>query len=165
MSLKRRRAYEAGHRAKFLVVVDDTPEADRALYFAARRAARTGVGLTLLCVMSAADFQAPLGVGDAMKAEAEEEAGKMLDQAAQRARTIAGIDPERVVRTGAKVDEVIRLIEEDEDVALLVLAAGTSTEGPGPLVSMLAGTAGATFPVPIAIVPGHLADEDIDAVT
>ncbi len=36
MSLKPRRAYETGHRPKFLVVVDETPEADRALYFAAR---------------------------------------------------------------------------------------------------------------------------------
>ena len=165
MGLKRRRAYEAGHRAKFLVVVDETPEADRALYFAARRAARTGVGLTLLSIMSNTDFQAPLGVGEAMKAEAAEEATRLLDTAAARARTIAGIDPDRVLRAGAKVDEVIRLIEEDEDIALLVLAAGTGSEGPGPLVSMLASAAGTGFPVPVAIVPGHLEDADIDALT
>ena len=40
--------------------------------------------------------------------------------------------------------------------------AGIANEGPGPLVSSLAKTAG-TFPIPIAIVPGHLSDEDIDA--
>jgi hypothetical protein len=44
----------------------------------------------------------------------------------------------------------------------LVLAAGTGKEGPGPLVSNLAKTAG-TFPIPVAVVPGHLSDEDIDA--
>jgi nucleotide-binding universal stress UspA family protein len=165
MSVKRRRAYEAGHRAKFLVIVDDTPEADRALYFAARRAARVGVGLILLTVMSATDFQAPLGVGDAIKAEAEEDAGRMLDAAAARARAIVGIEPERAMRAGAKLEEIVNLIEEDEDIALLVLAAGTGSEGPGPLVSMLASAAGANFPVPVAIVPGHLADEDIDALT
>ena len=43
-----------------------------------------------------------------------------------------------------------------------MLAAGTGKEGPGPLVSSLAKTAG-TFPIPVAIVPGHLSDEDIDA--
>jgi hypothetical protein len=43
-----------------------------------------------------------------------------------------------------------------------VLAAGTGKEGPGPLVSNLAKTAGA-FPIPVAIVPGHLSDEEIDA--
>ena len=41
---KRRRSYEAGHSPKFLVVIDDTPECDRAVYFASRRALRTGAG-------------------------------------------------------------------------------------------------------------------------
>ena len=36
---------------------------------------------------------------------------------------------------------------------MLVLAAGTGEEGPGPLVSDLRETAG-EFPIPVAIVPG-----------
>ena len=32
---RRRRSYEAGHKPKWLVVIDDTPECDRAVYFAA----------------------------------------------------------------------------------------------------------------------------------
>ncbi|MDJ1158741.1 universal stress protein [Chelatococcus sp. SYSU_G07232] len=164
MTGKRRRSYEAGHRAKFLVVVDDTPECDRAIYFASRRAARTGVSVIMVCVVPPADFQHWLGVGDVMRAEAEEEANERLEQAAARVRQIAGIEPERVVRFGTKAEEILSLIEEDEDIALLVLAAGTGSEGPGPLVSMLASRAAATFPVPVAIVPGHLADEEIDAL-
>ena len=39
---KRRRSYEAGHSPKFMVVIDDSPECDRALYFASRRALRVG---------------------------------------------------------------------------------------------------------------------------
>ena len=38
------------------------------------------------------------------------------------------------------------------------------SEEPGPLVSGLSKTAG-TFPIPIAIVPGHLSDEDLDAMS
>ena len=45
-----------------------------------------------------------------------------------------------------------------------VLAAGTGREGPGPLVSALAGKSSASFPIPVAIVPGHLEDEEIDAL-
>ena len=41
---RRRRSYEAGHKPKWLVVIDDTEECDRAVYFAARRAARVGDG-------------------------------------------------------------------------------------------------------------------------
>ncbi|MFY8153124.1 MAG: universal stress protein, partial [Hyphomicrobiales bacterium] len=38
--MPRRTSYEPGHKPNFLLIIDDTPECDRALYFAARRAAR-----------------------------------------------------------------------------------------------------------------------------
>ena len=66
-----------------------------------------------------------------MKAEAHEEANAALDRAAGRANGIAGITPERVVREGNTADEILGLIEEDEDIAILVLAAAQSKEGPG----------------------------------
>jgi nucleotide-binding universal stress UspA family protein len=164
MTVKPRRSYEAGHRPKFLAIVDETDECDRAVYFAARRAGRIGAGLALLTVIAPPDFQHWLGVGSVMQAEAEDEAAQRLDVAAARARSVAGIEPERLVRTGLKAEEILRLIEEDEDVSLLVLAAGTGSEGPGPLVAHLAGKAAGSFPVPIAIVPGGLRDADIDAL-
>ena len=37
-------------------------------------------------------------------------------------------------------------------------------EAPGPLVSSLSKTAGA-YPIPVAIVPGHLSDEELDAMS
>lgn len=163
-SSRRRTAYEPGHRAKFLVVVDETPECDRAVYFAARRALRTGVGVTLLCVISSAEFQTWLGVGDALRAEAEDEANQRLDEAEASVREITGAVPERIIRAGPKSEEVLRLIDEDTDIALLVLAAGTDASGPGPLVSMLASSSGPVFPIPVAIVPGGLSDSEIDAV-
>jgi len=61
---------------------------------------------------------------------------------------------------GLKLDEVL----DDEDIAILVLAAATSKEGPGPLVSSIARNAG-DFPIPVAIVPGHLSDEELDAMS
>jgi nucleotide-binding universal stress UspA family protein len=161
---RRRRSYESGHRPKFLVIADGSPEFGRALYFAARRAARTGAGLVILAVASTADTQEWLGVGDLMREEAEAEARQLLDEAAGKARVIAGIEPELTMRSGQKADEIIRAIEEDEDIAILMLAAGTSGEGPGPLVSSLAGKNAASFPIPVVIVPGFLEDQDIDAL-
>ena len=69
-----------------------------------------------------------------------------------------------MIREGDTAEEILKLIDEDEDIAILVLAAGTGKEGPGPLVASLAKTAG-TFPIPVAIVPGHLSDEDLDAMS
>jgi nucleotide-binding universal stress UspA family protein len=162
---RKRRSYEAGHQAKFLVVVDDTPECDRAVYYASRRAARVGVSVVLLRVIETHDHgQQWLGVADIMRAEAHEEANAMLATVAARSNGIAGITPECVIREGDVAGEILKLIEEDEDIAVLVLAAGVDTEGPGPLVSHLGSTAG-TFPIPVAIVPGHLTDEELDAMS
>src|SRR5262249_60432183 len=45
---KKRRSYEAGHSPKFMVVIDDSRECDRALYFASRRALRAGATVLML---------------------------------------------------------------------------------------------------------------------
>jgi nucleotide-binding universal stress UspA family protein len=105
-----------------------------------------------------------LGVADIMRAEAHEEANAVLDRHAARASSITGVMPERVIREGDKSQEMLKLIEDDEDIAILVLAAATGKEGPGPLVASLAKTAG-DFPIPVAIVPGHLSDEDLDTMS
>jgi nucleotide-binding universal stress UspA family protein len=162
---KKRRSYEAGHSPKFLVVIDDSPECERAVYFASRRALRTGAGVLMLRVIETHDRnQQWLGVADIMRAEAHEEANAVLDRYATRASSIIGTTPERVIREGEKGDELLKLIDEDEDIAVLILAAGTGKEGPGPLVSSFAKSAG-EFPIPVAIVPGHLSDEDLDTMS
>jgi nucleotide-binding universal stress UspA family protein len=162
---RRRRSYEAGHKPKWLVVIDDTPECDRAVYFASRRAARVGAGVVMLRVIETQDRnQQWLGVADIMKAEAHEDANAALDKFSNRANGIAGITAERVVREGKTAEQILGLIEDDEDIAILVLAAGTAKEGPGPLVSGFSNNAG-DYPIPIAIVPGHLTDEELDAMT
>ena len=160
---RKRRSYEAGHKAKFLVVIDDTPECDRAVYFASRRAARVAVTVVMLRVIETHDHgQQWLGVADIMMAEQQEAANAALDKFAARAKEIAEITPDRVIREGDTAEEIVKLIDEDADIGILVLAAGTGKEGPGPLVSNLAKTAG-TFPIPVALVPGHLSDDEIDA--
>ncbi len=106
-----------------------------------------------------------LGVGDALRAEAEEKAGARLDEAAGLAREASpGLEPERNVKIGDKDEAILALIEEDQDISFLVLASGVGSSGPGPLVTSIAGRMSGTFPVPIVIVPGELADEAIDAL-
>ena len=68
------------------------------------------------------------------------------------------------MKVGAKDEAILELIGEDQDISFLVLASGTGNSGPGPLVSSIAGKLSGTFPVPIVIVPGDLADEAIDAL-
>lgn len=161
----KRQIHEPGHQRKFLVVVDDTPECDRAVYYAARRAARTGSGVVMLGILELEEArQQWLGVGDLMRAEATEAMQEKFDHFAARTRKIAGITPETAIREGEKAEALLSLIAEDRDIAVLVLAAGTGSDGPGPLVHALAGTAAARFPIPVTLVPGALSDEELDAL-
>ena len=67
---------------------------------------------------------------------------------------------ESVIREGTPAEEVERVIGEDGDIAILVLAASTSSEGPGPLVMHFAKRANA-LPIPLTIVPGRMSDAEI----
>jgi len=162
--MRARRSFETGHRPKLLVVVDGTPEVDRAIYFATRRAARLGAGLVMLRVIELGETQVFVGVGDIMKAEAEEAAEALLARSAERARAIAGVEPETVMREGVTAQELAKLVEADEDISFLVLAAGTGSDGPGPLVSSIATAAGLGLSIPVIIVPSDLDDAEIDAL-
>jgi len=163
MSTKRR-SFEKGHKRKYLVVIDDTDECERAVHWAARRAGRTKSQLIMLRVIETSERnQQWLGVADIMKAEEMEAAEKALNKFGAIAQKLAHRKPDRVIREGDIAEEVVKLIDEDADIGILVLAAGVGKEGPGPLVTSICKT-GNAFPIPVAIVPGHLSDDELDAM-
>ena len=165
--MKKRRSFESGHRRKFLLVVDDSTEVESALYFAASRIEHTGGLIVMLYVIQPQEFQHWMGVRQ-VQLEEETQTARALFRLFRRKLNLAGFEnvaTEEVIREGIKSEEVGAQIDEDEDIAILVLGAATDAKGPGPLVSSLAAGAGAgKFPVPITIVPGHLVLEDIRAL-
>ena len=162
--VSRRLSRLEGHRRKFLAVIDDTPECQRAVHYAGSRAKNSNGGVVLLYVIANGDFQQWLGVEEIMRAEAREAAEAVLAKAAQALREAIGIEPETVIREGVASEEINGLIEEDRDIAILVLAAGSAKEGPGPLVTSLASRAQA-FPIPVTVIPDQLTDEELDALS
>lgn len=161
--VSKRLSREAGHRRKFLAVVDETPECERAVAYASKRAKSTGGVLVLLYVIEPGDFQHWLGVEKIMREEAMQTAGAALDVYATKVRDQVGIEPELVVREGKAVEEIHKLIEEDQDIAILVLGASAGKEGPGPLVASVVGK-GAAFPIPVTVVPQSLSNEEIESL-
>jgi nucleotide-binding universal stress UspA family protein len=160
-----RRSFETGHKPKCLVIVDDSAEWDRAVYYASRWAIRAGGGVVMLRIIETEDQnQQWLGVADIMRAEAQEDANAALDRASGRANGIAAITPERVIREGDPMEQILDVIDHDVDIALLVLAANPGAEGPGPLVALVAAEAG-SFPIPVILVSGNLTDLDIDCLS
>jgi nucleotide-binding universal stress UspA family protein len=160
------RDIENEYKRKFLVVIDDTVECDRAVTFAAHRVKRTGGTVVLLSVIDSADFQQFLGVEEVMRAEAREEAERLLDARIARIAAIGDVRTETVIREGRPIEEIERVIAADPTIAILVLAASTSSEGPGPLVTAFASrSGGGALPILVTIVPGSMTDEQIIAVT
>ena len=160
-----RRSYEAGHKPKFLVLVDEGEECRKAVYFACRRAFRVGAEVLLLRVIKPClDEVALFGVAEIMRSDAQKEAEELLARSLDLARSLCGTSADTVVREGDAAREIFKLINGDRDIAMLVLAANSSPEGPGVLVSELGRTAG-TYPVPVVIVPAHLTDAEIDALS
>src|SRR5690606_38682931 len=116
-----RRSYESGHKPKYLVVVDDSAEWDRAVYYASRRANRVGGSIVMLRVVEPEDSnQEWLGVADVIRAEAYEGADAALDRASGRANGIAAITPERIIREGDPLEQILDVIENDLDISMLV---------------------------------------------
>ena len=150
---------------QFLVVVDDTPECRKALRFAWRRAQRTGAGVTLLRVIDPVDFQHWLAVEERMREEAHEDAEAVLKKLAGEVQQQSKILPELVVSEGPIRDVVIKLIDEERTVRILVLGAGSGSDGPGPLVSQMAGKMSGALRVPVTVVPGNLSYEQLDLLT
>ena len=164
---KKRQIYAEGHKRKFLVVVDETPECESALAFAASRALRTAGQLALLYVIEpGVEFQW-MGVEDVAREEGHNKAKAVFRLFSRKLRAMGFEDivPEEIVREGPKAEEITKLIEEDTDIGVLVLGASKDPSGPGPLVTTLVGgRLVGTFPVPITVVPGCLGLEEILAL-
>jgi len=165
-STRKRRSFEEGHSRKLLVIVDESTEVEAALYYCASRIAHTSGTIILLYVIEPQDFQHWMGVKQ-VHIEEETNKAKALFRLFRRKLNNVGFESvatEEVIREGKKDEEIVKLIDEDEDVAVLVLGAATDAKGPGPLVSTLAGKTSGTFPIPITIVPGDLTLEEVRAL-
>ncbi|MEM8980840.1 MAG: universal stress protein [Pseudomonadota bacterium] len=149
---------------KFMVVLDDSKECLNAMRFAALRANHTGGGVEVLAIIPPDEFNHWIGVGNIMREEARERIHAHFEVFAKWMRDQQHVDPELVIREGEPIKEILAQINEDPDVGVLVLGAGTTNKGPGPLVTQLTKASG-TLPIPITVVPGDLTKERLEAIT
>jgi len=149
----------------FLVVVDETAEHHLALQYAARRAAHTGGRLALLHAIEPTEFQHWISVEELAREERRDAAELLMQRLCEQFAPIANSMPVVYIREGRAQDELLKLINEEPSISILVLAAGTGAGGPGPLVTHLTGKAAARLRIPITIVPGGLTVEQVDALS
>lgn len=148
----------------FLVVVDQSEELKVALRFAARRAKATGGRVAMLYVTEPAEAEW-LGVGEIMREERRAEAELRLQELSALVQELSGDMPVLYVREGDVREELLKLIEEEPSISILVLGADTGSGGPGPLVTALTGKFASRLNIPLTIVPGSLSSAEVDAIT
>jgi nucleotide-binding universal stress UspA family protein len=148
----------------YLVVVDDSPEAEVALRFAARRAVKTGGGVEILSILPPQEFMAFGGVQATIEAEALQHAEAIIAGAAGTLFEESGLKPAITLKQGDGPRVVREVIEGNPEIAALVLGAAASG-APGPLVSHFAGADAGKLAVPIMIIPGSLTGEAIDRLS
>ena len=145
----------------YLVVIDETEEAETALRFAARRAAKTGGAVEVLVIIPPESFVTFGGVQEAMQQDAIHHAEDVVARGLETLGDEGAIKPEIRVRKGDPAAVIRDAIAENPEIGALVLGAAKSGH-PGPLVAQFTGSDTGAMPCPIMIVPGGLSREALD---
>ena len=146
----------------YLVVMDETAEARKALRFAAQRAAKTGAAVHIIALVPRNNFNAFGSVQATIEQEAYDRAEVLANSEAGNIFVEHGKRPTIAVRSGEPIRAIRDYLAEREDVAGLVLGA-LANSGPNPLVTHFSAQAG-SLPCPLYIVPGGMPSETIDAM-
>ena len=145
----------------YLVIMDDTEEAGRALRFAARRAVHTGGTVHILALVPKQEFVVFGGIQATIEAEARERAEQLAIDAAGSVTSESGLVPQIAVQTGNGPNVVRDYLTAHPEVSALVL--GAAPEGnPGPLISHFTSHLG-QLPCVLMIVPGTIDERGIDS--
>ena len=157
---------EAGSAAGrvFLAVIDETPELKLAVRYACLRAKKTGGRVAMLHVTQPEDLQEWIGVSRLIRDEARQQAEALMQKMAAEVQKLSGAMPVLFFREGDRREQVMKLIDEEPSISILVLGASTGPKGPGPLVQALTSKFVGKLRIPVTIVPGNLSVEDIDLI-
>ena len=150
-----------------LVIADNSPEMNIALEYACARSKKTGRKIIIATFIEPLDVLTTQGISEIMKNEAREEAEKVLNTAATIVKESTGIVPVLHTREGEIISELKKLIEEEEGINVLVLAANTNEneKNPGPIINALISREISTLRIPVMIVPGNFSKDHISQIT
>ena len=148
-----------------LVIADGSKEMEVALQYACARAKKTNRKIIIATFIEPLDVLTTQGVTEIMQTEAREEAESKLQQASSIVKASTGVMPVLHVREGEVIPELIKLIEEEENINVLVLAANVDEKGPGPIINSLVSKEYSRLRIPVMIVPGNFSIDHISLIT
>ena len=151
-------------KKKFLIIIDESKELEKAIYFAANRAIHTEGELSLLYIVDPAVNAQWSRIENLIEQEATSEAKKLCRIWSQKIKSRFGIESEVIIKMGDRCEELLKLVQEDRSIRFLVLASSANNEEPGPLIKALTGKTIKNLSIPMVIIPGSLSEKDIDLI-
>jgi len=151
-------------KKKFLVFIDESKELDKAIHFAAKRAKNTDGTLSMLYVVDHAMNAQWSKVENLIEQEETSEAKKICRSWAQKIKEKYAIETEIILKLGNRLNELVKLLKEDEDIRFLVLATSVEGEDPGPIIKSLMTSKMKDLSIPIVLVPGSIDEKEIDSI-
>ncbi len=148
----------------YLVIIDESEEAEIALRFAARRATKTGGAVEILAILPQQEFVAWGAVQQTMEDEAREHAEDIVKRAIETLALENVVTPTIKVKQGDAIALIQQTLAENPEIGALVLSAA-KTGNPGPLIAHFAGADAGSLPCPLMIVPGSLSNEALDRLS
>ena len=150
-----------------LIIADKTDEMNVALEYACARSKKTGRKIIIATFIEPIDVLTTQGITEIMKNEAREEAEKILHSAATIVKDSTGTTPILYTKEGEIINELKKLIEEEENINVLVLAANINEKekNPGPIINALVTKEISNLRIPVMIVPGNFSKDHISQIT
>lgn len=150
-----------------LVIADGSEEMNIALEYACARSKKTNRKIIIATFIEPLDVLTTQGVSEIMKNEAREEAEKLLQNAATIVKNSTGSMPILHTREGEVISELKKLIKEEKNINVLVLAANSNEKekNPGPIINALVTKEISSLLIPVMIVPGNFSKEYITQIT
>ena len=106
---------------KYLVCVDSRDESRVALQLACMKSNARGHRVSLLHVITPADFQTLGTIADRMREERRQEGQQLLDTLAEEAFSTYGIRPDILLREGSTGDEIVATVYGDPDINMVAI--------------------------------------------
>ena len=150
-----------------LVIADDSPEMEIALEYACARSIKTSRKIIIATFIEPLDVLTTQGVTEIMKNEAREEAEKLLQKAANLVKNKTGEIPALALREGETISELKKLIEEEKNINVLVLAAKSNPKDKdsNSIINSLVSQEITNMRVPVMIAPGNFSKDHIALIT
>lgn len=144
-----------GRKKVFLVILDGTEESTSAIDYASDFANAGSGYVALLHVIEQMPVQNWQDIEALVHKELRTRGEQMIWDGAGRVIENTGKIPMVCIEEGDKSDAIVKILDENPNIAALVLAVSSNSSKPGSLVSYFSGKGLARLKIPLMIVPSE----------